>query len=360
MAAVALTLSLPAWAAGLPYSDDSDLSPSRGIRLPVLVPLELSADEVTSSPLDDSSALEIEVFRENKGQPTPVPGLTFELRGPDGIAPARTDSAGTDGVARFRGCRPGTALEAIASLENQHVGITDGSSTYRIRAHVSCGARTRIRFAEASDGGQAMGIWQLAERARIKLDASVGLAFWNSRLTFVWPGDADYYSWGQVHITRGDHWDVVGHEMGHGIYDLAEVGSFGGGEHKIDECYSTALALSEGWASYFSGWVSVALDDVDARFEHMVPRRAPIRFENVPEDVCAGQENEWRVTAFFWDLIDLANDGEGSVEPFARVWRALAASHSRSAQDAARALERSGVPSELIDIAWLLNFKSPR
>ena len=340
-------------------SEDSDLSPPAEIRLPVQIPLDVAADTAEQTPLADQAGFEIQVLREIKGTPTPVLGLVFQVKSlsPDTPVEAATDDVG---VARFSGCSAGTPIEAFSTLENAHFSVTNGRSPYRITVKATCGARTRVLFHEETAGGQATGIWQIADRARTRLKSSVGLGFWRSRLKFVWPGDADYYSWKEVHITRGDHWDVVGHELGHGIYDLADVGSFGGGEHKIDQCYSTAMALSEGWASYFSAWLSVSPSDPDARFEYMVPRRAPIRFETIPDDVCAGQQNEWRVIGFLWDLIDLVDDGEGATESFTRVWSALADSGSGSAEDAARALERAGISRQLIDVSWLLNFKTPR
>ena len=158
-------------------------------------------------------------------------------------------------------------------------------------------------------------------------------------------------------LTRGDHWDVVGHEMGHAIYDLGQLGGMQGGEHKIDECYSATLALSEGWASYFSAFVSVDRDDPDAKFEFMVPRRAPLRFENIPQDVCAGETNEWRVTGFFWDLFDQHEDGESVTQDFAALWAPLAGSRVQSATEAAKLLEgRLGLPGDVIRQVWLQNF----
>jgi hypothetical protein len=150
---------------------------------------------------------------------------------------------------------------------------------------------------------------------------------------------------------------VVAHELGHGIYDLAGIGVFGGGPHKIDECNSKALALSEGWASYFAGWVNVDLADPDARFEYMVPRRAPIQFENIPADVCKGESNEWRVIGFFWDLIDLHRDEEQIEESFAKTWNALAGKRVSNASEAARLIEKAGIPRDLVRLAWELNFQ---
>src|SRR5690606_26030868 len=78
-------------------------------------------------------------------------------------------------------------------------------------------------------------------------------------------------------------------------------------------CYTTTLAWSEGVASFIAGVISIERDDPDAKFEYMVPRRAPIRLENVPGDVCEGPGNEWRAAAAIWDLWDTHNDGADRV-----------------------------------------------
>ncbi|NDD90648.1 hypothetical protein EBZ37_00965, partial [bacterium] len=128
-------------------------------------------------------------------------------------------------------------------------------------------------------------------------------------------------------------------------------------QHKIDECYSPTLAFSEGWASYFSAFVSVASDDPDAKFEFMVPRRAPIRFETIPADVCAGEENEWRVTGFFWDLFDKNSDGESVEQGFASLWAPLEGSRVSSSSGAAKRFEaRAVLPRGELEQLWRKNF----
>jgi hypothetical protein len=232
-----------------------------------------------------------------------------------------------------------------------------GAQPYEFLAEVSCEGRARLILRGDSDSGQALGIWQVAWKAQAKIAASVGLGFWTRPVMFSWPSDGDYYTGGVVHLTRGDHWDVVGHEMGHAIFDLGRLGVMAGGQHKIDECYTEALALSEGWASFFSAFVSLSRDDPDARFEFLVPRRAPIRIENVPADVCAGESNEWRVAAFFWDLLDTHADGETLERSFEELWRPLEGGLVGSSSQAVRRLVNQGVVSQdQAALVWRLNF----
>lgn len=335
------------------FADDTDLS--AGIPSTTSgdeIPLDLAADEIQTT--KGELGLTIEVVREQNGKMTPVAGVRFTV-GEKTIQMGETDD---DGVVRFRGCKSGPrgVVTASAVLKNDHFDVAQSGAPYRLTVQAECGTKVKLSFKSDSNGGQVLGIWQIAQKAKQKLESAVGLRFWQNPISFEWPGQGDYYQWGTIHITRGDHWDVVGHELGHAIYDQAHIGLFGGGPHKIDECYSTELALSEGWASYFSAWVSVSLADPDAKFEYMVPRRAPIRFENVPADVCRGQTNEWRVTAFLWDLIDFHVDSEASQETFARVWKALLGGKARSAQDTANSLKKTGFQPEVVELLWNLNF----
>jgi hypothetical protein len=294
------------------------------------------------------------------GRATPVSELTFTFSTSTGSAQLTTDSQGVIRLpARYRCSTSSTRVTAELINEQFQVESTRDFHNYKIAADLPCTGSAKLVFKQDSNAGQALGIWQVAIRARTALKAAVGLGFWTSKITFAWPANGDYYSFGTVHITRGDYWDVVGHEMGHAIYDQADLGGFGGGSHKIDECYTKTLALSEGWASFFSGWVNVSLADPDAKFEYMVPRRAPIRFENIPADVCTGEANEWRVTGFFWDLIDLHADGETTAESFARLFSALKGSHVSSTSAAMTQLEKSGIDPNGLRTAWSLNFQTP-
>ena len=150
--------------------------------------------------------------------------------------------------------------------------------------------------------------------------------WWDRTLTVNWPGEADFFSpWGwSLTLTNAVAWDVVLHELGHAVMHGAMKASPAGGQHKIDECYNAALAWSEGWATFFAAAVRLSRDDSDAKFEFLVPRRAPIRIENVPDDVCKGESSEWRVASGLWDLLDTHPDGGDRLAlPFQRIWTGL-------------------------------------
>lgn len=319
---------------------------------------ELSPDSVQTGAGADPLALS--VLRMDHGKLTPVTELPFVVSTGSGSFRLTTDANGIVRLpTRIRCATP--RVRASAELKNDQFQVesTHDGHNYKILADLPCTGTAAMVFKADSDAGQALGIWQIAVRARATLNASIGLQFWTWPITFAWPSDGDYYMDRTVNLTRGDHWDVVGHEMGHAIYDLGGLGHFGGGEHKIDECYSKTLALSEGWASFFSGWVSVNLADPDAKFEYMVPRRAPIRFENIPADVCKGESNEWRVTGFFWDLIDLHQDGETMNESFARLWNAMKGSHVSTTSEAMIRLQQAGIDTNGLRLVWSLNFQTP-
>ena len=167
------------------------------------------------------------------------------------------------------------------------------------------------------------------------------LAWWDRPLTVIYPASSDYFSGWSLHLSEAKAWDVNLHELGHAVMAKGMNARGGGGSHKIDECYSAGLALSEGWATFFAGVVRLSPADADARFEYLVPRRAPIRLENVPADVCQGENNEWRVAATFWDLYDSHPDGGDAVAlGFPRLWNLLKGGSMGSFSDAWRIIRR--------------------
>jgi len=326
-------------------SDDSDLSGPRTFSdIGESPSASLTADSVESTP--GTEPLTLEILREDHGKLLGVAELL--------VGGHPTDQSGR---VILPACT-GASRKLQITLQNKYISIGNSSEIYYLAFEAACTGTLKLKFHSDSVGGQALGIWQVAIRAKNKLEASIGLGFWKNTLPFVWPADGDYYSWHEVHITRGDYWDVVGHEMGHGIYDMGNLGIFGGGPHKIDQCYSNAMAISEGWATFFSGWVNLDLAEAKAHFEYLVPRRAPINIETIPSDVCQGQTNEWRVAGFFWDIVDSHDDGETLEEPFSRVWGAMKNTRSASTKEAMDHLKTAGIDSKQLDLVWALNFQN--
>ncbi len=340
-----------AWGSGSLH--ESDIAGAAPVRVRSVSSV-LAPDRLVSDPSPGvTGALELQLVREARGLDAGISGVEFQTSEGKFI----TNAGGSASIRT--GCAAGGSFELKARLSNRYFSIQNNSDgrTFELKAQVPCQGRVRMGWDQATDAGQVLGIWQVAESARRKINSELGLGFWSRAVAFVFPADGDYYYLGKVHVTRGDHWDVVGHELGHAIYDIGSIGSSEGGQHKIDECYSPTLAFSEGWASFFSAWVGVELTDTDAKFEYMVPRRAPLRFESIPADVCAGQSNEWRVTGFLWDLIDLSRDGEAVESPFSVFWGSLLGSRVRSAEAAVRAFVRSGAAREAeVRAVWEQNF----
>jgi hypothetical protein len=245
-------------------------------------------------------------------------------------------------------------------FENKYYTI-EKRKPYEFLFDLKCGESTKFIFDYDSHAGEVMAIFEIAEKAKIKFEKLGLLDFWNRDITIKWPGSGDYYSWGTVNVTKGFQWDVVGHEIGHAIYDYADIGRFGGGAHRIDECYTDSLALSEGWASFFAAWLKVQLTDADAKFEYMVPRRAPLRFENIPTDVCKGPRNEWRVTGFLWDIIDHNEDDQDTSRmSFKDLWLKTKGKNFRGIEALADFLETDGFDPVLLNIVWEQNFLQSR
>ncbi len=219
-----------------------------------------------------------------------------------------------------------------------------------------CGVHNQFIFDSTSDDGQLLHLWNTLEKSRQKLFHNLenDVPWSTSALEVRFPGTGVFFSpWGNyISIANGDHWDIAAHELGHAVYYYANLGQMGGGAHRIDECYSQRLALSEGWASYFSAWVFLELDASDPGFEFLVPRRAPIQVENVPADVCRGTGNEWRVMAFLWDLIDSHEDEEVINENFSEIWNVMLESNIPSANALRNRLIQRGHSEQRVDEAW--------
>ena len=268
-----------------------------------------------------------------------------------------TITANNEGQAlEFCKRRPNGLVKGTFKLKNKYFNIKQ-RKTYQVPVNLECGRMTSFIFNHDQFSGQALGIYDVAMTAVKKFKKLAILDFWRKKIDIVFPGRGDYYSWGTINITKGHFWDVVGHELGHALYDQAKIGRLEGGSHKIDKCYSKGLALSEGWASFFSAWLKVKLDDQDAKFEFMVARRAPIEFENIPSDVCPGENNEWRVTGFLWDLIDTHEDLEDSAKmPFKDFWKFTLNKNFRKTSDIAKGLIKNDFDPLLMQIIWKQNF----
>jgi hypothetical protein len=255
-------------------------------------------------------------------------------------------------------CRknPKSSFSAVLELKTAWFNIGQ-RETYQVPIQLECGKMSSFIFNHDSMAGQAMGIFDVALTAVKKLKDLNILNFWNKKINITFPSRGDYYSWGEVNISKGHYWDVVGHELGHAIYDLSNVGVMEGGRHRIDQCYTKALALSEGWASFFSAWLKVKLNDPNAKFEYMVPRRSPLEFENIPSDVCPSENNEWRVTGFLWDLIDINEDLQDTSKiPFDIFWNLTTNKGFKSTSELARFLLKNNFDPLLLNIVWKQNF----
>tara|TARA_R110000868_G_scaffold72133_4_gene210388 strand:+ start:1270 stop:2286 length:1017 start_codon:yes stop_codon:yes gene_type:complete len=253
-------------------------------------------------------------------------------------------------------CKNGEeTFRVYAKAETTRFEIED-RDTYEFGFEGKCGHSHTLVYEEKSPAGELAAVWDIARSAELRMTEANIINLWSRKVSIIFPANGDYYSGDRVRITKGYQWDVVGHELGHAIYDQARMGSFGGGPHRIDECYSEALALSEGWASFFSAWIKIDRSDVDAKFEYMVPRRAPLRIEHVPADVCQGPRNEWRVTAFLWDLLDLNRDDEEVEKSFAQLWQASANKRSRNIEQMKQHFISAGMNAEQVEAVWQKNF----
>ncbi|MFI5361624.1 MAG: hypothetical protein ACHQ49_06620 [Elusimicrobiota bacterium] len=218
---------------------------------------------------------------------------------------------------------------------------SDGGEAYEWEsAAVAPGADAGTLSPTAGSENAKLGVLQLTYLKAVDfLTREATIDWWRNPLTVVWPGGSDYFSPGEwtLHLTDPMSWDIVTHELGHAVMDGAMNATTGGGAHKIDQCYSEGLAWGEGWASFFAAAVHLSADDADAKFEFMVPRRAPIRIENVPGDVCQGTASEWRVFAGLWDLYDRHDDGLDHIAlGFGPIWKGVTSGPTSNILDAYR------------------------
>lgn len=270
-------------------------------------------------------------FPDRRGTLVPAERVTVHLSTPGALGrETRVSSVLTDAAGAWSGALPaallGKPLHVSFELANRHWTIQgyrwEGPSVPSLAASNDMGVQALEAGSQNAQAGLVHQDWLRAiavfEREGIALD------WWARPIKTVWPASADFYNFGSVNLTDATHWDVNGHEIGHAMYFAGLNAASGGGPHKIDECYGASLAFSEGFGSFFSAAAGLRRDDPDARFEFMVPRRAPIRIENVPSDVCEGYTNEWRAAAALWDLYDTHDDGTDRVAlTFKEIWGAL-------------------------------------
>lgn len=378
LAVLALQLFIP-WAFGQAIIDDSDLSPGRyspqqRLRLlqegrlegkslvfplqqrggsPLLKPAPETAPEPQAAP----SISGVFLLADRQGLDRPARWASVLLIGGRGmVAAAQPDSSGGWKI------QPDAKLSGEHTLrfrlQNPYWTLTnpDEDATYecegpKVTLPLSAPFDTGTLRPDPGTENSKVGWIHLTYVEVLDFFArhGVSLGWWNETLTVNWPASGDFFSPGgwSVHLTTPYAWDVNLHELGHAVMHKGMRIRPAGGQHYIDRCYTPALAWSEGYSTFFAGAVRLDLGDPDARFEYLVPRRAPIRIENVPEDVCKGATNEWRVAAAMWDLLDLHPDGGDRLAlPFSHVWRRLEKQYMGSLLDAWALLKEGLTPEQ--------------
>jgi len=317
----------------------------------------ISPDRVESGAA--TNGLSLQFVRLVKGVETPVSGIKFKAQLHSGSnAPYQKYESDANGLISDSECSKSEYFVTTA-LESPRYAIVNpgnGNAPYDLVFKLKCGVPQKFIFNETGEAGEVIGAWQAASLAEKKILSEIGTDFWKMRIDFVWPDRGDFFDGSRVHLTFGHQWDVVSHEMGHAIYHQGKIGVFGGGEHYIDRCYEDAIALSEGWASFYGAWVNFNLDSEDPGFEYMVPRRAPIKFENIPADVCGKSTNEWRVIGFFWDLIDQHDDTENHSKSFLDLWKLTTGTRASSVGMIKKNLIDHGWDAASLESIWKLNF----
>ena len=354
-ALLVLALALPVLAA---RTDDSDLSgpPSGAAAALKAESIEAGRRFKLQAPAPQVSAagaLSVTgrfTLSDAQGQAVPGRGAVAVLL--DGSRETARAQVGEDGSWSLTAPKAGK-YKAVLRLETARWSIVDEASGKPFEWEAGEADLTRggsVALGEtkpdpASANGKIPLIHlQLEEAVAFFGRQGLSLDWWSKKLAVNYPASSDYFSsWDYaVHLSHAEAWDVNLHEIGHSVMDAAMSARGGGGSHKIDECYSQGLALSEGWATFFAGAVRLSPGDADAKFQYLVPRRAPIRIENVPDDVCKGENNEWRVAAALWDLHDSHPDGgDDVVLGFPRLWNALRGGSMGSLSDAWRLVRRT-------------------
>lgn len=346
-ALAAVLIALASGAAAREPIDDSDFSrPELSAKSAAALPGEgRQDDDVLVFPLSASGAHGLAapgtiagrvVLADRSGMLKPARLAKVRLAGSTGAWTV----VGADGGFVLGGASDDAANKISVRLDNPRWAFrSDGGKSYEWQAGPFAGGADVGALSPAGGTENAkLGVLHLTYLDALDfLSREATQDWWKKPLTVVWPGGADYFSPGAwtLHLTDALAWDVVLHELGHAVMDAAMDARTSGGSHKIDECYSAGLSWSEGWATFFAGAVRLSPDDPDAKFEFLVPRRAPIRLENVPADVCRGPNNEWRVAAGLWDLTDRhADAGDAISLPFRTLWTGITGGVTGSVGDA--------------------------
>jgi hypothetical protein len=270
----------------------------------------------------------------------PSRGVTVELwRGDlsELLATAAADATGRVALTFDEPTSPSVevvaiALAEIAFEEGDRIRVFDHPSTLNLYAAqtapvtLTAGATTPASLLVLADspgdfqpGGMFHVVdWALTVRERLRLARPGGVPVKNLDV-FTGPGinatffvnlepDARIVLWGGDAGGRGDtdFYDdtVLIHELGHHNGSLLGVDNTFGGLHSLTARIDPRLAFSEGWGTFFAGWItgsSVYIDTGDT-----VPGSAFVfDFEppNFSSDLVRAN-NEGAVLAAMWDLYD--------------------------------------------------------
>ncbi len=299
-----------------------------GHRLFAASRLPRSLDAPVPNPAGDAAVKGRLTWYGHSGALVPGAHVKVELVPPGGGAAVATGLTERDGSFQVSAGDGEGAVKARFTLGNDRWLLKKGRKAYSwespeltlVEASViDAGEIVLPKGLPSSEAAWIHGTLSLALQAFS--DREIDISWWN-QVGINWPARGDYYSWGEVNLTEPYQWDVIGHEFGHAVFHIGSNSRSSGGQHKIDECYAKTLAWSEGFATFFAAVCHLDRNDPDAKFQFLVPRRAPIRLENVPADVCESEKNEWRVGSALWDLYDLHGDGTDSVAyDFDRIWK---------------------------------------
>ncbi|MEK6578704.1 MAG: hypothetical protein AABZ55_05710 [Bdellovibrionota bacterium] len=287
-----------------------------------------------------SSEAKISVVIEESGLRIPLQGLKF--REPEGHC---TEEKKTRKILTY--------------LSNPWFRIVHDFEVYRIEFDAPCTSQITVLFQGGSLKAQTLLIWNVAMVALSKLETEVGLEFWRTPLIWVWPATNDSYSHFRLFLTYPTNVEVITHEMGHAVYDFADIGAFQAGEHRFESCTDSTLALTEGWASFFAAWILFDRSSLTPTFHHLVPRFESVGIENIPASVCQGPTSEWRVIGFLWDLIDHPPQDDDRLNlSFGEVFKILKDTRKASIDEVYSELKLSQIDATALKDTWDLNFTS--